>query len=63
LWEARNAAEKWVRYAKHLIDNAIDKPLALLAGGETTVTLKGNGCGGRNQEMALALLLRQSNTA
>ncbi len=55
--EASNAAEKWVRYAKHLIDNGINKPLALLAGGETTVTLKGNGCGGRNQEMALAFAI------
>ena len=55
--EARNEAEKWVRYAKHLIDNGIDKPLALLAGGETTVTLKGNGRGGRNQEMALAFAI------
>ena len=27
---------------------------AYIAGGETTVTLKGNGLGGRNQEMALA---------
>jgi glycerate 2-kinase len=33
------------------------KPLALLAGGETTVTLKGTGRGGRNQEMALAFAL------
>ena len=55
--EARNAAEKWVRYAKHVIDNGIDKPLALIAGGETTVTLKGNGRGGRNQEMALAFAI------
>jgi glycerate 2-kinase len=55
--EARHAAEKWVRYAKQLIDNGIDKPLALLAGGETTVTLKGNGRGGRNQEMALAFAI------
>jgi len=30
----------------------------LVGGGETTVTLKGNGHGGRNQEMALASLLR-----
>ena len=28
----------------------------LLAGGETTVTIKGNGKGGRNQELALAAL-------
>jgi hydroxypyruvate reductase len=34
-----------------------NKPLALLAGGETTVTLKGTGQGGRNQEMALAFAL------
>ncbi len=30
------------------------RPFCLLAGGETTVTLKGGGRGGRNQEMALA---------
>jgi hydroxypyruvate reductase len=30
------------------------RPFCLLAGGETTVTLKGNGKGGRNQEVALA---------
>jgi glycerate 2-kinase len=32
----------------------IQRPFCLLAGGETTVTLKGNGKGGRNQEVALA---------
>nr|WP_320190911.1 glycerate kinase [uncultured Desulfobacter sp.] len=31
-------------------------PVCVLAGGETTVTLKGNGKGGRNQEMALSFL-------
>ena len=30
------------------------RPLCLLAGGETTVCLRGKGRGGRNQEMALA---------
>ena len=30
------------------------KKIALLAGGETVVHLKGNGLGGRNQELALA---------
>jgi hydroxypyruvate reductase len=29
-------------------------PFCLIAGGETTVTLKGNGKGGRNQELALS---------
>jgi len=32
-----------------------DAPLALLLGGETTVTVRGDGTGGRNQELALAL--------
>jgi len=31
-------------------------PVCLLFGGETTVTLRGDGMGGRNQEMALAVL-------
>ncbi|MBL8050372.1 MAG: DUF4147 domain-containing protein [Anaerolineales bacterium] len=30
------------------------RPFCLLAGGETTVTIKGDGKGGRNQELALA---------
>ncbi|MCC7201435.1 MAG: glycerate kinase [Nitrospirae bacterium] len=34
-----------------------DKPLCLISGGETTVTVKGNGLGGRNQELALAFAI------
>jgi hydroxypyruvate reductase len=34
-----------------------EKPACLLCGGETTVTLRGKGRGGRNQEMALSFLL------
>ena len=30
-------------------------PCVLLSGGETTVTVRGNGCGGRNVEFLLAL--------
>jgi len=33
-----------------------EKPFCLLFGGETTVTIKGEGKGGRNQEMALSFL-------
>jgi len=33
---------------------SIRRPFCLLAGGETTVTLKGDGKGGRNQELALS---------
>ena len=45
--------------AKEICLNALDmqsgikKPTALIYGGETTVTIKGTGKGGRNQEMAL----------
>ncbi len=33
------------------------RPVALLAGGETTVTVRGQGRGGRNQELALSFAL------
>jgi hydroxypyruvate reductase len=33
-----------------------ENPVCLLCGGETTVTLRGKGKGGRNQELALAFL-------
>ncbi|MEZ4767500.1 MAG: MOFRL family protein [Caldilineales bacterium] len=33
-------------------------PACLILGGETTVTLKGDGSGGRNQELALAAALQ-----
>ncbi len=37
-------------------DRPLAKPAALLFGGETTVTVTGDGRGGRNQELALAAL-------
>ena len=55
--EASEAAEKLVLFAKTQINNT-KQALAILAGGETTVTLKGNGRGGRNQEMALAFAIQ-----
>jgi len=36
------------------VGHPLPAPACLLSGGETTVTLKGNGLGGRNQEFALA---------
>ena len=49
------AAEQARQMAAELPADA--QPLCLLAGGETTVTLRGRGRGGRNQEMALAASL------
>jgi glycerate 2-kinase len=37
--------------------SGIAKPAAIIAGGETTVTIRGKGKGGRNQEMALAFAI------
>jgi glycerate-2-kinase len=34
--------------------NPVPKPVGIIAGGETTVTVTGKGLGGRNQEIALA---------
>ncbi len=34
-------------------ESRLERPFCLLAGGETTVTLRGDGRGGRNQELAL----------
>ncbi len=41
----------------------IQKPACIIAGGETTVHLKGRGKGGRNQEMALSFLCELSRLA
>ncbi|MBI1856420.1 MAG: DUF4147 domain-containing protein [Chloroflexi bacterium] len=45
-----------LQFAKELREERGGKqqPFCLIAGGETTVTIKGNGKGGRNQELALA---------
>jgi glycerate 2-kinase len=47
--------------AQQLVQQAINwpgkRPVCLLAGGETTVTITGNGLGGRNQQLALAALI------
>lgn len=52
----------------HIINQVITarnskKPVCIIAGGETTVTLQGKGSGGRNQELALALAIDVSKNA
>jgi glycerate 2-kinase len=44
-----------------LYSKPIEKPAAILAGGETVVTVKGNGIGGRNQELCLSLAISIKN--
>ena len=50
--EVRDAALMLAQAAR---DHGRGERICLLAGGETTVTLTGQGLGGRNQELALAL--------
>ena len=55
LGEAREAATLMASAMQR--ERSRKRPVALLAGGETTVSLLGRGKGGRNQEMALAFAL------
>ena len=49
-------ASKFLQMAED--KNLEKKPMLLIAGGETTVTVKGSGKGGRNQETALSAALQ-----
>jgi hydroxypyruvate reductase len=57
--EAREAAKVLCAMAVEAREtgNPLPPPVCLLCGGEPTVTLTGDGLGGRNQEMALAAAL------
>ncbi len=54
--EASNIAEQLALYAKQ-VENKLTGRVAIVAGGESTVTIMGTGLGGRNQEMALAFAI------
>jgi glycerate 2-kinase len=54
---AKDEADKLAQYATQIVPTLQRRNAALLAGGETTVNLTGNGKGGRNQEFALAFAL------
>jgi glycerate 2-kinase len=56
--EAREAAKVLYGIARDVRDGGllVKAPACLVAGGETTVTLRGTGKGGRNQELALSFL-------
>src|SRR6266542_6178357 len=53
--EAREIGRVAAGLARELAlhDRPLARPALLIAGGETTVTLRGDGLGGRNQELAL----------
>ena len=54
--ETRDVAQVHAALAKEVLatGNPVKTPACIISGGETTVTIKGKGKGGRNQEFALA---------
>lgn len=58
--EAREVAHVVAALAKEIATSGrpVSVPACLIMGGETTVTIRGEGKGGRNQELALAAALR-----
>jgi glycerate 2-kinase len=56
--EAREIALVYLGIGKDISKSSfpLARPACLIAGGEATVTIKGSGKGGRNQEMVLAFL-------
>lgn len=54
--ESSEAAKTHVAIAEEVTSTGrpVSPPAVLLSGGETTVTIKGDGCGGPNQEFALS---------
>lgn len=61
--EAREVARVFAAIGKEIASsgNPISPPACILAGGETTVTIRGAGKGGRNQELALAAAIALQN--
>ena len=62
--EAREAAINLCQLAKGIQSGQgpVESPAVIIAGGETTVAIKGDGRGGRNQEMALAAAIELEST-
>ncbi len=57
--EAREIAKVFTAIAREIRETSmpLSPPACILAGGETTVTIQGDGKGGRNQEMALSVAM------
>ena len=57
--ETREIARMHAAIAREILSSnrPIRRPACLLSGGETTVTVRGRGLGGRNQEFVLAAIL------
>ncbi len=63
--EAKEAAKVLCAIAREVKDSGrpVAPPACLLSGGETTVSIKGSGTGGRNMELALAGAMALAGTS
>lgn len=63
--ESREAARVHSAIAREILgkDRPFKKPVVLLSGGETTVTVRGNGKGGRNTEFLLSFAVDIADSA
>ena len=63
--ETREVAKVHTAVAKEILQTGlpIAPPACIISGGETTVTIRGKGLGGRNQEFCLAAALELAGTA
>ena len=61
--ETREAAGMHAAIVREILasNRPLRRPACLLSGGETTVTVRGSGLGGRNQEFVLAAILALGN--
>lgn len=62
--ETRDIASMHAAIAREILSSGrpLRRPACLLSGGETTVTVRGKGLGGRNQEFVLAAILALEGT-
>ena len=61
--EAREVAKVYLAIGSDIARHGVaaSAPCCVIGGGETTVTLRGDGAGGRSQEMALAFLTESAD--
>ena len=55
--ESREVAKRHTALLTKVLAESLREPTCFISGGETTVTVRGDGMGGRNQEFALAAAL------
>lgn len=61
--ETKDAAAFHMALAKEIVlhNEPVTRPACLISGGETTVTIEGQGKGGRNQEFVLAAAMKMKS--